>query len=127
VAKLEVRPGERDMLKFVTPERRTTLAQMLGRIVGRPVRVEIESPAAGSQADRAVAGDGSRGPRAQDAMALPLVREVMDLFDATIIDVRRMEDANAAPSGPALPPNHDGSEGDEAPLGDDPDYEPDLR
>lgn len=127
VAKLEVRPGERDMLKFVTPERRTTLAQMLGRIVGRPVRVEIESPAAGSQMDRSAAADASRGPRAQDAIALPLVREVMDLFDATIVDVRRADEANAAPSGPVLPPTPGTAETDETPIGDDPDYEPDIR
>lgn len=128
VAKLGVRPGERDMLKFVTPERRTTLAQMLGRIVGRPVRVEIESSPAGSQMDRSGALDASRGPRAQDAMALPLVREVMDLFDATIVDVRRADEANAAPSGPVLPPTPGAAaESDEAPIGDDPDYEPDIR
>lgn len=115
------------MLKFVTPERRTTLAQMLGRIVGRPVRVEIESPTAASQVDWSATADTSRGPRAQDAMALPLVREVMDLFDATIVDVRRAEEPYTAPSDPVLPASPGTAESDEAPIGDDPDYEPDIR
>lgn len=127
LARLVVNPGARDMLKFVTAERREGLAKMLGAVIGRPLRVEIEAPsAADSAADTTPQGNADRGPRVQDAVAIPLVREVMDLFDATIVEVRRAGEPspNTTPQ-PASPVDGPGfSESDAAPSLDM-EFEPD--
>jgi hypothetical protein len=39
VARLVAQPGQRDILKFVTPQRRDQLAQVFAGVVGSPVRV----------------------------------------------------------------------------------------
>ncbi|MCE9592066.1 MAG: hypothetical protein K8S99_16280 [Planctomycetes bacterium] len=138
VAHLAVRPGNRDMVSYAT-QRREDLAQMLGRIVGRPVRVEIDAAvsappvsrdidAPGGDADDAPASTGpansnpalpsDRGRRMQDAMALPLVREVMNLFDATIVEVRSAAEPAPATPAPTPPTSAD------APPMSDPDLDP---
>jgi hypothetical protein len=126
-AHLAVLPGNREIVKFITPQRREQLAALFQQAVGRPVKVELDAPPAGEASgpagDRRAApaspsavGASAPGPTGQSdrqkAMGLPLVRQVLELFDATIIDVRpeASEAAGAAESaagaGGAPPPVH---------------------
>lgn len=95
--------GNRDMIRFATGARREQLARLLGPMLGRPVRVEVDSERAPVGAPQADAGGGApsetpeRTPAAgrehqasrKEAMALPWVRQVMEVFEATVIDARR--------------------------------------
>ena len=103
-AQLTTMPGRRELLRFVTPQRSEQLAQLFRQVLGRPVRVEIGS---GGQSDHdadaesdPVAGAGadphaSSLSRSSDtvergrALDLPLVRQVMEHFDASVVDARR--------------------------------------
>lgn len=125
VAKLVAQPGQRDMMKFVTTQRRDQLAQIFAGVLGSPVKIEIEAPAPPSAApgsDRAVGGAPSA---MQQALALPLVKQVMEIFDAQVVDVRPEGgvDADAASSAAAppgaTPPRLPGSEVSPFARGDD--------
>lgn len=75
---------------------RAKLAEELTRAMGRPIRVEMLIAAQPEN----TAGSGlsqSQPPSLQQAMALPLVRQVLDQFNGTIIEVRGDEPA----AGPA--------------------------
>jgi hypothetical protein len=98
------------MVKFLTQPRRDQLAQLMQSVLGSPVRVEVETPAAGAQVDASAlegppsgGGGGGRASALEQAMSLPLVKQVMELFDAQIVDVRPEAQAEEAPAaaGPA--------------------------
>lgn len=79
------------------------LASIAGRAAGRPVRVRVDAePVARRVEQVAVAAPAARRPAARDdAMAShPLVREVSELFDATIV---RVEAAGSLAPGGAQP------------------------
>ncbi len=111
-AHLSLLPGKRDMQRFVAgPRQREQLAELFRGVLGRPVRVEVDMGAAGSAGSAnagnfgaaAVAPGGpvrhGRGDR-EESLALPLVREVMETFDAVLIESRS---AAAPPPAPVLP------------------------
>jgi len=98
-ARVAVMPGQRDIHGFVNTRRREQLAALLKPIIGRPIRVELDSaPVSGDDAPpmprsgRGAAAGGreqlSQADRAR-VMELPLVKRVMEVFDATLMDVRR--------------------------------------
>lgn len=101
LARVATLPGRRDLAGFVTPQRRQQLAAMLQPILGRPVRVELDpaaitddasdaasspSPQPGAPSQRMPASI-SQSDRAK-AMSLPAVKQVLELFDATLVSVR---------------------------------------
>lgn len=115
-------PGRRDLARFVTPQRAEQVAQVFSQVAGRPIRVEVEptadDPAApaspgGQGAPGAGANPASPGSQWQTAMALPLVRQVVEMFDATLVEVRDGAAPPAPTSGGSIPP----LDGD-IPLGD---------
>lgn len=96
VALVAAPPGRRDLQRFLNGIGRDQLARQLTAIVGRPVKVEIEAPA-DAQPDLTPA-PGSQGPSVmQQAMTLPLVKQVMDVFDVTLVEAR----PDAPPAAPA--------------------------
>lgn len=102
-AHVAARPGHRDLLAFVNAHRRQQLAQLIEPILGKPVQVELivtpraeagdslpqaqtlsPHPASATTASRR-SPDQALGARAK---ALPLVKQVQQVFDATLMDVR---------------------------------------
>ncbi len=103
-ATLEPLPGQRDVLKFAaSPLRRDQLAGLLRQVLGRPVRVEITAPSSSAAGDAPAAkGPPSANAERQAATLLPLVQQVMDVFDVTIVGVRP-EGQTPAPQPAAEP------------------------
>lgn len=110
VAHIAALPGHRDMIGFMSPDRRKQLGEMLRSVLGRPVRVEVDAspvvqnPDAGDEAHAGVRSNGSvarngsgvggasrhmptQAERAE-IMDLPLVKQVMEVFDVTLVGVR---------------------------------------
>ncbi len=107
VARLRAKPGRRDVMRLMSDSRRSQLAQMLGEATGRSWRVEVTAPAgleAGGGHEEG-SGHGAAGDR-QAALDLPLVRQIMDQFDVTLMQVRREQDeseeARPQPQGQAM-------------------------
>jgi len=105
-------PGQRDLGKFLNAQRCEQLAAMIGQVIRKPVKVEVDTDAAGAAppagpGSGAAAEPDARGPAAgpvmdrQQALALPLVRQVLELFDATLIDVAPEQAQAPAPTPPA--------------------------
>lgn len=84
-ARLTPRPGYRDLAKLVTPRILEQLAAAFQQVTGRTTKVTLDLPPADAPSTPAPGGMASQR---QKALALPLVRQIMDLFDATVIDVR---------------------------------------
>jgi hypothetical protein len=122
LVKVGAKAGRLDVLKTISPQRREQLAAVLAKITGRPIQVELimpPPPSAGSTGDSSVppgspdTGQGGRVTSKQQAMNLPLVKQVMEVFNATLVEFRVMEDeSKAAPAAekpveddlPLLPP-----------------------
>jgi hypothetical protein len=88
---LRLQPGQGRLIGFVESQR-DAVARLLAELSGRTVNVRFEKPA-----DDDPPADARRpiSQQAKDqAMRLPLVRKVADLFDASLVDVR--EDPGAA-------------------------------
>ena len=88
-------PGKRDMHKFIAADRqREQLADLFKRVLGRPVRIEVEATSTinGSDCSDAspskYAAPSSQSIRTEreEALALPLVKEVLSVFEATLIE-----------------------------------------
>jgi hypothetical protein len=91
--------------------RRGQLAEELSKLTGRTIRIELQI--AGQTQDGSGAPGSAPMPQRgnvpvslQDAMTLPLVRQVMDHFNASIMEVRR-DDANSPKIAPAALPDPD--------------------
>jgi len=106
-------PGKRDMQKFVAADRqREQLADLFKKVLGRPVRIEVEATA-GSPAPAPSTANPSAATRAgrterEEAMALPLVKEVLGVFEAALVETypERKAPSQAAAAGgdsPAAP------------------------
>ncbi len=102
-------PGKRDMHKFIAADRqREQLADLFKRVLGRPVRIEVEAAGAINGADASDQSPGadvapsSRSMRTEreEALALPLVQEVLSVFEATLVETHL---AAAAPIKTASP------------------------
>jgi len=106
-AHLEAAPGRRDVMKFLTERQKTQLSDLLRPIVGRGLRIELEQSQPMTTAEEASAHattekeeDESRMTPRQ-ALALPLVKQVMAVFDADIVQVRPADRGDSKP--PAEP------------------------
>ena len=101
---IDTKPGCADLKGFVDDNRRQQLAQLLAPVVGRPVRVLFaESGSQPRQPDRPPAMAGAQPSSASltqtardGAMKLPLVKDVLEMFDATIVDVRKVDQGSKA-------------------------------
>ncbi len=92
---LKVAPaaGNRELTHFLTPARLDQLAQLAGSVLSQPVRVELDAPTTPPpEASPAVAAQPTSNSR-QEAMSLPLVRQVQELFDTTVVDIRNESNA----------------------------------
>jgi hypothetical protein len=102
-AYLSLLPGQREMARFFGDRQRTQLAQMIGQLMGRPVKVELVIPAGlatDSSDDAGSSSPGAGNSRAaitaaqrQEVMSLPLVRDLMEVFDLSLVEVRRQQPA----------------------------------
>jgi len=91
-------PGKRDMHKFVAADRqREQLADLFKRVLGHPVRIEVEQVSTASAAANTSSAPANSSPGAapssqelrsdrEEAMALPLVKEVQAVFEVTLIE-----------------------------------------
>jgi hypothetical protein len=90
VVALAPRPGNRG---FITERQQSQLAQLIGQVLGYPIQLRIEQ----KQAAAAEGGDGQgAGPdsgltQRQLAMKLPLVQQINDLFDVSLVEVSEDE------------------------------------
>jgi hypothetical protein len=104
---LAPRPGQRGMTSLVTDKRRAELADQLKQILGRPVQVRLGEPP--EQSAEETGGEASTpasktGGARQQAMELPLVREVLEQFpNASLTDVRREQPTGDDPPTDADP------------------------
>jgi hypothetical protein len=114
-AKIAPLPRQESRTGFAsTPRNRATLESMLSDVVKAPVRVEIVTTESRTPSDKpadsGVDGQprqsGGSTSRLQRAMDLPTVRQLLDVFDVSIVEVH--DDA---------PPNEGASER-EAPTSD---------
>lgn len=121
-----------------TAARLQRVGDTLGRLLGKPFSVDLVRSAAEQLSTNGVSVDASpaspesglsvgRGPSAaeppgaqgqapghldrRDALNLPLVRDVLELFpDAMLIGARKAAPADTANSAPAAPPQRDASD-----------------
>ncbi len=102
-------PGEinAEQTRFLL-SRRGQLAEELSKLTGRSIRIELILAGQNPSGDPSNPNAGALPPRAnipislQDAMTLPLVRQVMDHFNASIMEVRR-DESNLPPKTLSLP------------------------
>jgi len=99
-ATFAVRPDQSQVQNFITPARQQQLADLLGELLGRTMRVQIERvqweasmPPPAQQRSRPGRPDPS------DVADLPMVQQIMETFDVSLVDVRR-EDALDQPTPP---------------------------
>ena len=92
--------GPRDLLRFMQDRQKEQLADWLGSIMNQRVQVRVVDP--GDDAPAAPPSDSfgparaRAGQRLQEAMAQPLVRELISFFDASLVDVRPASGAASA-------------------------------
>ena len=94
-------PGHRDVIGFVNAHRCQQLADLLKPILGRPIKVALDTTNAQTNQDLAspakpVSGqpDSAARPSTKQAdrdqvMQLPLVKQVLEVFDATVVSARQ--------------------------------------
>jgi DNA polymerase-3 subunit gamma/tau len=124
-------PGKRDMHRFVSAERqREQLADLFKKALGRPVRIEVESTGgpqtkgttqgASHAAQHAPAHSGGAALSTQSirterehALALPLVKEVLAVFEATLVETHLEGKTEPAPAAvlPAIEPASPSAQG----------------
>ena len=90
------------------PEKRSRLEQTLSRIANRNLRIDFavlpDEPASGERASKEASPAVSRRERQLQLQRHPLVRQVIEAFDAEILNVIEAEPAAAeAPDSPASP------------------------
>ena len=93
-------PGHRDLIGFVNAHRRQQLAELIKPILGRPIRVELDTanmqaspPLETAGGPHPPAGHAPPQPHPTDraaAMNLPLVQQVMAVFDVTIMNINHL-------------------------------------
>ena len=108
VVTLSPAEGQRGLMSLVNDRRRQAIEQELARILGRSVRVKVTQPGEASEPG-ATAGETGQassqsggasqtsGGARQEAMNMPLVRELLEQFpNATLTDVKT-ENADLTP------------------------------
>ena len=113
VAHLTLKPGQREMVRFFGDRQRGQLSQMLSDLAGQQIKVELQMPTqqmvdetgngGRSGSNDGNGGNASSGPgdqsgsgrgaitavQRQTVMGLPLVRELMESFDLSLVEVRK--------------------------------------
>jgi hypothetical protein len=85
LARLEIPPGHRDLLKFVRqPNNVEALAKLLGQVSGQRWSVELPQP----QESAPPTGSSQASEQRREAMNLSLVKLVGEIFDATVVAVQ---------------------------------------
>lgn len=111
VVHLATRPGSRDVRSFVQDRHREQLAELFSKVLGRPVKVEVQAPADAPVSVPSPAVPTQSLRPSQQVLNLPLVSQVMREFDTTLAGVRDEQPtsegdpatpATAASSGDAL-------------------------
>ncbi|MDX1681934.1 MAG: hypothetical protein R3336_02330 [Phycisphaeraceae bacterium] len=92
---LQPRPGKRDLLSFVAG-RRDQLVDLVASVAGRRLDVQLVDRTATTDtpAPSTSQAPAPEGTDREQAMSLPLVREVAELFDARLIDARPDDSAD---------------------------------
>jgi len=111
VAHIDTQPGSRDLRQFVNQQRKDQLAKLFTSVLHRPIRVQW-TPLAATPIDRtdpqppgstkhhydpfagATIMQSASQLQRQQVLKLPLVKQVFDQFDATILDVRTQANNN---------------------------------
>ncbi len=89
---LRPRPGRRQTVGFATPQRLTLLEAELAAVTGKRLRIRVQQPPDAPSPADAPSPDNAADPQ-RDALNLPLVKRVFDVFpDATIINVEREDE-----------------------------------
>ncbi len=89
VMTLRLRQGRGRLMAFLAGQQ-DNLNRLISQVAGRPMRAEVQPPPGGADE----AGGSADRPRPvtqadkDQAMRLPLVRRLADVFDADLIDVR---------------------------------------
>lgn len=95
-------PGKQHVRRFIADRQRQQLADLIRPLIDRPVKVELidEPPKKGAAQPRGDDGEASPAPSRPDgrgdrneAMKLPLVQQVLEEFDATLIDTFEENDS----------------------------------
>lgn len=98
---------QREVLNFATEARLAKVAEFISSVVGRRVRMVVESakpagvagdPGAGHEGESAGGGSESNAIDRRKAMTLPLVKRALEVFtDASLVGVRKEEPTQAEP------------------------------
>lgn len=99
IVKVAAKSSRPDAIKTISPQRREQLAAVFTKLLGRPMQVELVVPA--PPAGAAPADASGRVSTKQQAMNLPIVRNVMEIFDATLIEFRPAGTPEKTPDAPA--------------------------
>lgn len=96
--------GKRDVLKFLSDRQKGQLADLLFDLTHQRFRVELDQSAQEDSASAALRASSTMANHTarREAMSLPLVKQVLDVFDAEVIDVR---EENKCPSDESNEPN----------------------
>ncbi len=100
LASFTTQPSERDLIKFATGTMGDRLKQLLRQLTGNTCRFQITvaAPDAPDTADETPAT-----LTRQAAMDLPMVKEVMGCFSATIVDIHPEKVRTQTPNDPSPP------------------------
>jgi hypothetical protein len=89
---LAPKPGNRS---YVTERQKSQVAELLGKILGKPVSLQIQEKQA--QHEEHVSSGGGMSQR-QAAMTLPLVEQINELFDVSLVEVADDESSLMPPT-----------------------------
>ena len=86
VVTLTHKPGNRS---YVTERQKTQVAEILGKVLGFPVSVQIQQKQASTDDDQGAGSPDTNGVMSQRqlAMKLPLVEQISELFDVSLVEV----------------------------------------
>ena len=92
MVRVRPQPGHRDLVSFAS-QQGARLAELFQQVLKRQVRVKVDdSEAAAAEAGPGPAVQAAEGRVDQKtAMSLPMVKQVLNAFDATVIDTRPLE------------------------------------
>lgn len=102
IVHLATRPGSRDVRSFVQDRHREQLAELFSKVLGRPVKVEVQAPADAPASSPLPSVPTPTVRPSQQALNLPLVSQVMREFDTTLAGVR--DEQPASEGDQASPP-----------------------
>ncbi|MFG0247380.1 MAG: hypothetical protein ACF8OB_00720 [Phycisphaeraceae bacterium JB051] len=88
---LAPRPGNRS---YVTERQKSQVAELLSKILGMPVSLQIQEKQAQHEEQ---ASQGGGMSQRQAAMTLPLVEQINELFDVSLVEVAEDQSALIPP------------------------------